>query len=142
MREARYQSDIIAVSCPGRSTLTCAECRDCPNGWTGTETCTGAVACFVSVFAARNTQGVDRGCYFGQLSINHQCNETIRETDGTLIRSFCCNESDFCNENTIVNFSFMSDGTTPPPTTTITTTPAIVTSPITTTATTTDHDGC
>ena len=103
MREARYQSDIIAVSCPGRSTLTCAECRVCPNGWTGTETCTGAVACYVSV-TARSTRVVDRGCFHNQATVNGLCNQIITETDGTQLHYFCCNESDFCNENTTVTF--------------------------------------
>ena len=96
-----------------------------------------AVACYVSV-TARSTRVVDRGCFHNQATVNGLCNQIITETDGTQLHYFCCNESDFCNENTTVTFPSVSDGTTPP-----TTTPAIVTSPITTatSATTTDHDG-
>ena len=85
---------------------------------TGTETCNG-VACFVSVYYTIgntvNTQ-VDRGCYFNQQIIIHRCSNTIQETDGTLGQSVCCNESDFCNENTTLNFSYVTTSASAPPT--------------------------
>ena len=126
VREASHsRKHHCVVSSPGSSTLTCAECRNCPDGWTGTETCNG-VACFVSVYYTIgntvNTQ-VDRGCYFNQQIIIHRCSNTIQETDGTLGQSVCCNESDFCNENTTLNFSYVTTSASAPPTSAPTATP-------------------
>ena len=125
--------NVITVCYPGRSTVTCAQCRECPDGWTGMETCIGET-CFVVVSALGNGQAVDRGCFNNQIVINTQCNKTISETDGTPLYRVCCELSNLCNANTIVRFPFNSTSdVTRPPTITIlpstTTTPSATTTP-------------
>ena len=97
--------------------MTCAQCSECPEGWTGSQTCTGSV-CFVQV----TDQGsIDRGC-LRELLIGDLCNQTTRETDGTRAYNWCCNESDLCNENNTL--SNISDFLIPTPTATPTITPS------------------
>ena len=70
-----------------------------------------------------NAQGVDRGCFTQNILVHHQCNKTVQETDGTLVRFVCCSESNFCNENTTLNFSDVTTSASVPPTATLTATP-------------------
>ena len=95
--------------------MTCAECRECPDGWTGSQTCIGSV-CFVLV----TDQGsVDRECLSGAAIISFQCNRTTTESDGTRVYNWCCSQSNLCNanNNTLPN---IRDFLTPIPTHTLT----------------------
>ena len=125
--------NVITVSYPGRSTVTCARCRECPDGWTGMKTCIG-MTCFVAVSGLENGQAVDRGCFTSQPVINTQCNKTRDESDGTPVYHVCCESHNLCNANTTLRFPFNSTSdVTRPPTITIspstTTTPSATTTP-------------
>ena len=107
--EVREHSIVIRLFHSGSSTVTCAQCRECPDGWTGTETCTGTV-CFVQT----GGETVDRGCFSTNALISYWCNQTTIESDGIPTYRWCCNDTDFCNSNVSVSFPIQTSSNTPP----------------------------
>ena len=96
--------------------MTCAQCRECLERWTGSQTCTGSI-CFIAL--KTDQESADRGCYNSAFVINAQCNRTTMESDGTRVYQWCCSESDLCNANNTL--SNIRDFLIPTPTPTLTT---------------------